>query len=103
MGRVSARYAGLSRAQLERIEALTVRLHEQTQARSVIVTLNGGTAIAKAGDAQPSAALQSFSEKVAGRLKVDVAFDDTTTLGLVRLRLKYFSEEMEKIVLTEQS
>jgi hypothetical protein len=32
-----------------------------------------------------------------------VSYDDTTTLGLVRLRLRSFTEEVEKIVLTAQS
>ena len=104
MGRVSAKYAGLSKAQIERIDALAQRLYEQTSARSVVVTFNsGGTAIAKVGDPDPGSELQSFSEKVAGRLRVDVRYDETTTLGLVRLRMKYFTEEVERIVLTAQS
>ncbi len=103
MGRVSSRYSGLSREQIDRIDALAHRLLEQTAARSVIVTFTGGSAIAKAGEADPPASLQSFSEKVAGRLRVDVRYDEASSLGLVRLRLKYFAEEVERLVLTEQS
>jgi hypothetical protein len=105
MGRVSSKYAGLSTAQLDRIDALAHRLYEQTLAKSVIVRFAEGTAIAKVGDVDPviGATLRNISEKVAGRLRVDVGFDDATTLGLVRLRLKYFTEEVEKLVLTAQS
>jgi hypothetical protein len=105
MGRVSSKYAGLSTAQLDRIDVLARRLYEQTLARSVIVTFAEGSAIAKVGDVDPvtGATLKSVSEKVAGRLRVDVSFDDSTTLGLVRLRLKYFTEEVEKVVLTAHS
>jgi hypothetical protein len=105
MGRVSSRYAGLSSSQLDRIEALAGRLYEQTLARSVIVTFAEGSAIAKVGDVDPVTGdtLKRVSEKVAGRLRVDVSYDDTTTLGLVRLRLRSFTEEVEKIVLTAQS
>ena len=105
MGRVSSRYAGLSRSQLERIDALACKLYEQTLARSVIVTFAEGSAIAKVGDVDPVTGdtLRKVSEKIAGRLRVDMAYDEATTLGLVRLRLKYFTEEVERIVLTAQS
>jgi hypothetical protein len=98
MGRVSSRYAGLSLAQLEGIDALARKLQEQTLAKCVLVTFASGTAIAQVGEPDPTLTLQSFSEKVATRLRVEVRYDESTTLGLVRLRIKQFGEEVEKIV-----
>src|SRR3954462_8929123 len=98
MGRVSSRYAGLSQAQLDGIDALARQLYEQTLARCVRVTFASGTAIAQVGEPDPAEGLQSFAEKVAGRLRVEVRYDDSTSLGLVRLRLRRFSEEVEKLV-----
>jgi hypothetical protein len=103
MGRVTSAYAGLSEEQLARIEALAARLLEQSGAKGVVVTLVGGSAIAAAGDVSPGASIHTFSEKVAGRLRVHVRYDEETSLGLVRLRLRHFAEEMQRIVQVAQS
>jgi hypothetical protein len=101
MGRVRSPHARLDAGQLERIEALAQRLLEQTLARSVMVTILGGQVIALVGDADAGEGLESYSEKVGDRLRVQVRFDDTTSLGLVRLRLRHFADELGRAVTSD--
>jgi hypothetical protein len=98
MGTVSAKFTGLTREQLEHIDALAHRLLAQSAAKRVIVRLDGGAVIAKVGDEHPDQPLESHSEKLTGRLTVEVGYDDSTSLGLVRLRVRRFAEEIQQIV-----
>jgi hypothetical protein len=98
MGRVAVRSPLLSVVQLERIEQLAYRLLEQSAAKAVIVSVDGGPPIAAVGVLDIDKGDQVFSEKLPRRLRVLVRYDDRSSLGLVRLRLRAFMDELNTLL-----
>ena len=98
MGRVAPRTPLLTVAQIERIDVLARRLLVEAAAKGVIVSVDGGATIAAAGVVEAAPGDHVFSEKLPRRLRVLVRYDHRSSLGLVRLRLRAFLDELNTLL-----